>query len=356
MIPPDEGSLYLYGNKMNFSSARHALQMGIAMIHQELLVFPELDLAENIYIGREPLTRWGRIDRRAMNYEAEMLLRQFDLDIPVNTKMKYLSIGEMQMVEIIKAVSNNAVILILDEPTSAISQKEAELLFRTLDTLRNQGKGIIYISHKMDEIFRLADTITVLRDGKHIATRPKDNIGMEELIRLMVGRPLSTLFNKRQNVPGELLLEVKDLATARVKNASFTLRRGEILGIAGLMGAGRTEIAHALAGMETITRGQIRFREKPVQINSPRAALALGIGLVTEDRKKYGLVLDASVKHNITLSSLKKHSRGFLLHHGQENDVADREISRFRIKSSSRNQSIRKLSGGKQQNMVIFYV
>src|SRR5690606_7115978 len=294
---------------MNFSSARHALQMGIAMIHQELLVFPELDLAENIYIGREPLTRWGRIDRRAMNYEAEMLLRQFDLDIPVNTKMKYLSIGEMQMVEIIKAVSNNAVILILDEPTSAISQKEAELLFRTLDTLRNQGKGIIYISHKMDEIFRLADTITVLRDGKHIATRPKDNIGMEELIRLMVGRPLSTLFNKRQNVPGELLLEVKDLATARVKNASFTLRRGEILGIAGLMGAGRTEIAHALAGMETITRGQIRFREKPVQINSPRAALALGIGLVTEDRKKYGLVLDASVKHNITLSSLKKHSR-----------------------------------------------
>src|SRR5690606_6067443 len=145
----------------------------------------------------------------------------------------------------------------------------------------------------------------------------------------------------------------KDLATARVKNASFTLRRGEILGIAGLMGAGRTEIAHALAGMETITRGQIRFREKPVQINSPRAALALGIGLVTEDRKKYGLVLDASVKHNITLSSLKKHSRGFLLHHGQENDVADREISRFRIKTSSRNQAIRKLSGGNQQKVVI---
>lgn len=353
IFPPDEGDVFIKGTKVTFNSARDALRHGISMIHQELLVFPELTVAENIFMRREPATSWGRIDRKAMNRQAKALMQQLEMDIPVTAKMKNLSIGEMQMVEIVKAVSNEASILIMDEPTSAISNKETEVLFRIIHTLKQQGKAIIYISHKMDEIFRLADTITVLRDGKYIATRNREHLQMEELINLIVGRKLSSLFNKQPQRPGEVLLEVKGLCSAEIHHVSFSLRQGEILGIAGLMGAGRTAIAHAIAGMEKVTAGEILLRGKLVRINSPRNAIAKGIGLVTEDRKQLGLVLSSSVKQNITLPSLKKHSRGLLLDSRRENRVADREIARFRIKTSSRNQEVGRLSGGNQQKVVL---
>lgn len=353
MFPPDEGEVYIKGKKISFTSARDALRHGISMIHQELLVFPELTVAENIFMGREPAAGLGWIDRKRLNREAKVLMKQLEMEIPITAKMKNLSIGEMQMVEIVKAVSNQASILIMDEPTSAISEKETEVLFRTLRALKQQGKAIIYISHKMDEIFRLADTITVLRDGKYIATRSREDMQMDELITMIVGRELSSLYNKQPQQPGEVLLEVKGLCSAGVDNVSFSLRRGEILGIAGLMGAGRTAIAHAIAGMEKVTAGEISLRGKRIHISSPRAAIARGIGLVTEDRKQLGLVLSSSVKQNITLPSLKKHSRGFLLDHPKENTVADREIAKFRIKTSSRNQVVGRLSGGNQQKVVI---
>lgn len=353
MLPPDEGEVYFQGKKIHLTSARDALRLGISMIHQELLVFPELSVAENIFMGREPVTKWGRIDRKRLNKEAQSLMEQLEMDIPVTAKMKTLSIGEMQMVEIVKAVSNQAAILIMDEPTSAISQREAEALFRTIGTLKQQGKAIIYISHKMDEIFRLADTITVMRDGKYIATRSKDDIEKDELINMIVGRELSTLFNKTTKHSEEVLLQVKDLCSAGVHQVSFQLRQGEVLGIAGLMGAGRTAIAHALAGLEKVTAGEIILRGQSIRPNSPRDAIAKGIGLVTEDRKNFGLVLSSSVKQNITLPSLKKHSRGFLLDHSKENAVTDKEMARFRIKASSRNQEVGRLSGGNQQKVVI---
>jgi inositol transport system ATP-binding protein len=353
MFQPDEGELFVNGEKTLFTSARDAMRHGISMIHQELLIFPELTVAENIFMGREPVTAWGRIDRRAMNEEATVLMRQLEMGIPVTAKMKDLSIGQMQMVEIVKAVSNQASILIMDEPTSAISNKETQVLFRIIHTLKEQGKAIIYISHKMDEIFTLADTITVLRDGRYIATRKREELHMDELINLIVGRELKSLFNKQATQLGEVLLEVKGMCSGRVTDISFSLCRGEILGIAGLMGAGRTEIAHAIAGMEKVTAGEIFLKGKRIRINSPRDAIAHGIGLVTEDRKQLGLVLSSSVKQNITLPSLKKHSRGFLLDVRRENRAADGEISRFRIKTASRNQQVGSLSGGNQQKVVL---
>ena len=353
MFPPDSGEILIKGQPVHFSSARDALRHGIAMIHQELLVFPDLTVAENIFMGREPVKRLGWVDRKKINREAEALLRQLDLDIPVTAKMRSLSIGEMQMVEIAKALSNNASILIMDEPTSAISQREADSLFKTMFALKEQGKAIIYISHKMDEIYRLADTITVLRDGKYIATRSSKDLPMEELIKLIVGRELTTFFNKQPARRGEVILEMRHISSPVLKDISLKLHQGEILGIAGLMGAGRTNIANVLAGLEKPSSGEILLKGKTVHIPDPKAAIRHGIGLVTEDRKQYGLVLEASVRDNITLASLKKHSRGVFLDPKKENDVADDEISRFRIKTASRQQAVGRLSGGNQQKVVI---
>ena len=353
MFPPDSGEILIQGRPVHFSSAREALNHGIAMIHQELLVFPDLTVAENIFMGREPVKGFGWIDRRTMNQQTKELLTRLELDIPVTAKMKDLSIGQMQMVEIAKALSNNAAVLIMDEPTAAISQREAEILFKTMFALKEQGKAIIYISHKMDEIYRLADTITVLRDGKYMGTKASKDLPLEELINLIVGRELQSFFNKQVSHPGELVLEMRNICSPALADISFQLRKGEILGIAGLMGAGRTNIAHVLAGLEKPTSGEILLHGKPAQIDNPKAAIRHGIGLVTEDRKQYGLVLEASVRNNITLPSLKKHGRGFFLDPQKENEIADREISRFRIKTASRQQAVGRLSGGNQQKVVI---
>jgi inositol transport system ATP-binding protein len=353
MFPPDSGEILIKGQPVHFSSAREALRHGIAMIHQELLVFPDLTVAENVFMGREPVKGFGWIDRNTMNREAKALLAQLELDIPVTAKMKELSIGQMQMVEIAKALSNQATVLIMDEPTSAISQREAEILFKTMFALKEQGKAIIYISHKMDEIYRLADTITVLRDGKYMGTKASKDLPLEELINLIVGRELQSFFNKQVSHLGELVLEMKNIYSPALTDISLQLRKGEILGIAGLMGAGRTNIAHVLAGLEKPSSGEILLNGKAVQIDDPKAAIRHGIGLVTEDRKQYGLVLEASVRNNITLSSLKKHGSGIFLDPQQENEIADREISRFRIKTASRQQAVGRLSGGNQQKVVI---
>ncbi|QEC53540.1 monosaccharide ABC transporter ATP-binding protein (CUT2 family) [Anseongella ginsenosidimutans] len=353
MFPPDEGSLYIRGKEVRFAGARDAIRHGLSMIHQELLVFPELTVAENILMRREPLARGGWISRSRLYGQAAELMKQLEITIPVHEKMKNLSIGAMQMVEIVKAVSNQASVFIMDEPTSAISQRETAILFRIIDALKQQGKAIIYISHKMDEIFRVADAVTVLRDGKYIATREKDALDMQELITLIVGRELGNLYRKEETHPGDVLLEVKGLHAAGARGVSFAVRKGEVMGIAGLMGSGRTSIAHAIAGMEKITSGELLLNGLPARIDSPGAAKKQGIGLVTEDRKQWGLIPEASVKHNMVLSSLKKHSRSMLLDPARENAVADREIERFRIRASSRNQAVKSLSGGNQQKVVL---
>jgi inositol transport system ATP-binding protein len=354
MLQPDSGNITFKDQPVVFSSVHDALKKGFAMIHQELLPFPELTVAENIFMGREPVTRIpGWVNRKQLYKDAQALMNKLGVTIKVNRRMKDLSVAEMQMVEIAKAISNQASVIIMDEPTSAISGREVELLFTIIRDLVKQGIAIIYISHKMDEILTIADTITVMRDGKYITTQPTAQLNNERLINLIVGRALSTVFEKRNHQPGATMLSVKNLSGEKFSDINFEVRQGEIIGIAGLMGAGRTEIVEAIFGIRKPAEGTVTVKDKRVNIRSPRDAIRHGLGLISEDRKQTGLVLSASVKQNVTLSALKKCSNGFLLNLEKENKIADAEIKQFNIKTPSRNQSVNFLSGGNQQKVVL---
>lgn len=324
------------------------------MIHQELLPFPELTIAENIFMGNEPTTKFpGWINKGEMNKNAALLMDKLGAKLKVTQVMKEISIAEMQLVEIAKAISNQSDIIIMDEPTSALSGREIEILFGIIEELKQQGIAIIYISHKIEEIFKISDTITILRDGKHIATRDKSELDPQQLISLIVGREINSVFDKKEIHPGAIILSVAGLTGEKFKEINFDVRRGEILGMAGLMGSGRTEIVNSIYGLEKITRGEIFINGNKVKIRSPKDAIQQGIGLVSEDRKHFGLVLTASVKHNITLSSLSKCSNGPLLDVKKENAIVERQIKKLGIKTSSPNQIVNFLSGGNQQKIVI---
>lgn len=354
MCSPDAGDLYFKGKKIVFNNVHEAIKNGFSMIHQELFPFLYLTIAQNIFMGNEPASGFmGWINQKKMNRDAALLLNRLGLNIPVTRQMKECSIAEMQMVEIAKAISNNAEIIIMDEPTSAITGREVEILFRIIDELRKDGIAIIYISHKMEEILRISDTITVLRDGKFIITTDRSAITNDQLINLIVGRQLKTVFDKRNITPGEQALSVSSLTGKGFNNISFDLRKGEILGFAGLMGSGRTEIVNAIFGLQKIFSGEIFVKGKRVRIKSPKDAIQLGIGLVTEDRKSFGLVLSSSVRHNITLAGLKHCSNGVFLNRSKEEDIVKHQIKTFEIKTRSGKQLVNLLSGGNQQKVVI---
>ena len=353
---PDEGEILLDGKSVRIKNPHEAIRLGISMIHQELLPFPDLTVAENICMGQEP-TRWMPywLDKPAMNRRAEEMLGRLGVAFPTTRKMRHLSVAEIQTVEIAKALVHNARVIIMDEPTSAISQREVDALFDMIRDLRRQGVAIIYISHKMDEIFRVADTITVLRDGRYVATHDAADLDRDRLIALMVGRDLlATEFPLSAPVPGEVALEVRQLTQpGKVRQVSFHVRRGEILGIAGLMGAGRTELVSAIFGLAPAASGEIRVHGRPVWIASPRDALDQGIALVAEDRKTFGLVPGMSVKQNLTLADLGQCCRGPWIDHRRENQVADEQIRAMAIRARDRNQRVNSLSGGTQQKIVV---
>jgi len=322
----------------------------VAMIHQELMPFRDLTVAENIFMGQEPTRRFGWLDKPAMRSEAQHLLDHLGMTLSPTRPMCELSVAQMQTVEIAKALARRAELLIMDEPTSAISEHEVEALFKIIRDLKQRGVAIIYISHKMDEIFRIADTVTVLRDGRYVATHPIGELDEAKLITLMVGRELSHGGPRSVEAAGEVALEVRHLTKpGKFCDINFALRRGEILGVAGLMGAGRTDLAHAIFGLAPAANGEILINGQPARIHCPADALAQGIALVSEDRKEFGLVPQMSLKHNITLASL----RGWLIDHRAENRVADEQIRALSIKSHDRNQSVNTLSGGNQQKVVI---
>ncbi len=355
LISDYEGDIVLRGRKIDHRGVRQSLDLGIAMIHQELSYVPHMTIAENIFLGKEPSTCvWGWTNQKACIRETKALLRTLGVDLDPNALMQDLSVAEQQMVEIAKALSYDAEIIIMDEPTSALSEREVERLFAIIRDLKNRGCATFYISHKLDEIFQIADEVTVLRDGRRIGTCPIDQVGTDELIDMMVGRELKDVFPQSAALPGAEMLAVKGLGRGAVfQDISFTVRAGEILGLAGLMGAGRTEIIRCLFGLDPHDRGQVSVRGREVTIKCPRHAIAQGLGLVSEDRQVTGLIPCLSLRKNLTLSHLHRCARGPFVSRSRENRLADEMIGELSIKTTSREQLVRCLSGGNQQKVVL---
>ncbi len=353
----DEGSILINGQPVDIKTPKDALDCGISMIHQELNPILDMTVAENLFLGKEPCYKGtiAIINKKAENELASSLFKQIGININPQTKISSLTIAQIQMVEIVKAVSSNSRIIIMDEPTSAISVHDTAKLFEIIKGLKAKGVAIIFISHKMDEIFTIADTITVFRDGKYIATKPALEFNSSTLITLMVGRELDELFPKKECAIGQASLEVKNLnRKGKFRDINFTAHEGEILGFAGLVGAGRSEIMESIFGIASYDSGTIKVNDAEVLITSPADALKLGIAFITEDRKQKGLNLKGSVKTNMTLSSLKDYCvLQQLIKPQKENSTVDNEIERIGIKTSGRNQLVSTLSGGNQQKVVL---
>ena len=352
----DSGEIRLSGETVSFASPRDAMDKGVAMIHQELAYVGELPIYENIFLGREYRKRGGfLLDFPRMKREASQLLKKVRLDLPVTTPMGSLTVAQAQMVEIAKAISFGAEVIIMDEPTSAISDEEVEVLFSLIHELVDEGKSVIYITHKMDEVFRIADEITVLRDGQWEGCFAAKDITQEQLIRLMVNRELSDMFPPKNNRIGEEILRVEGLNSGRaVRDVSFQLRRGEILGFSGLLGSGRTETVECLFGIRKKNTGSISIKGRELTINSPRDAIANGMGMVTEDRKKSGVILPMSIQDNVLLVQLKRLCRfGFLRNQKNERKTAAAETRQLNVKMSDLGQLAQELSGGNQQKLIL---
>src|SRR5512134_2066135 len=307
---PDKGEILLKGETVHFSDARESRQAGIAAIYQELSLFPDLDVAENIFAGRQPLTAGRRVDWRKLYAEAGRLLESLGVKLDLKQKARTLSIAQQQMVEIARAFSINARILIMDEPTSSLTLHEVDDLFRLVRRLRDQGTAVIFISHRLEELFALADRVTVLRDGSYVDTRSIKDVTRDDLIRMMVGRTITNLFPKQEVKAGEVVLKVENLTRAgSFYDVSFELRRGEILGLAGLVGAGRTNVARAIFGVEPAPSGRIQVEGREVTITSPQQAIELGLAYVPEDRQLHGLIPAMHITSNISLPTLHQFAR-----------------------------------------------
>ena len=350
----DDGAISYRGEAVRFTSTTEAQAAGIAIIHQELNLVPHLSVAENIFLAREP-KRGPFIDYRKLNTNARSYLQRIGLAVEPTTLVSALSIAQQQMVEIAKALSLNARVLIMDEPTSSLTESETVQLFRIIKELRADGVAILYISHRLDEMAEIVDRVTVLRDGRHIATSDFASTSINEIVARMVGRSLDDVFPARQSVPtDEVLLRVNALSRAGVFGpVSFELRKGEILGFAGLMGAGRTEVARAIFGAERLDSGSIMLGDTPVTIRSPREAIRQGIAYLSEDRKKDGLALSMPVAVNITLANVRAISSHGFLRFSEETAVAQRYVRELNIRTPTVGQTVRNLSGGNQQKIVI---
>jgi rhamnose transport system ATP-binding protein len=317
-------------------------------------LFPDLDIAENIFVGRQPVQAGSRVNWRKMYREAGALLDTLGVHLNPKTKARNLSVAQQQMVEIARALSVEAKILIMDEPTSSLTLSEVDDLFRIVRQLREAGTAIIFISHRLEELFQLADRVTVLRDGAYVDTQPMADMTTDKLVQMMVGRTLSTMFPKQDVAAGEIILQVENLSReGAFENISFELRKGEILGMAGLVGAGRTDVARALFGVEPATGGTIKIDGQAVNIVSPQQAMKLGLAYVPEDRQHHGLILPMTIDENITLPMLSEFASGGWLNKGREKDAALEAATRLEVRAAGIWQKARELSGGNQQKVVL---
>lgn len=356
----DAGEIYLDGQKIEVANPDEAMKYGIAMVHQELQPVPARSVAENMYLGRFPTKNIGplkMIDHKTMYAETEKWLKEVKMDFDPKALLGSLSIGQMQSVEIAKAVSQQAKVVIFDEPTSSLSDNEVEALFRIMNDLRDKGVAMVYISHKMDEIKRIADDITIMRDGTYVGTWPAADMTTEQIIAKMVGRELTNVYPMRENKPGEVIMEVKNLCSIHEKsfqNISFTLRKGEILGFGGLVGAQRTELVEGIFGIRGVASGEVYMHGKQVKIKHPIDAMNSGIGLITEDRRGNGIFGCLSIKDNVGVSVYNKYLQaGFVLDHKKIDAVVDDNIKKLSIKTPNMKEHIANLSGGNQQKVIV---
>lgn len=351
---PDSGQLVLFGQPVSFGGPERALAAGVGMVHQELAFCENMSVAENLCLGRLPASG-GFLDRRAMRRKAEEMLATIGARIDVRRRVGDLTTGQQQMLQIASAVGTGARIIVFDEPTSSLSQHEAEKLYDLIGQLRARGVTSIYVSHRMEEIFRLCDTITVLRDGTHVATTPAPGMTQAALVQMMIGRPLDEYFPSHIHAQiGDELLRVDSLSSpGKFQDVSFTLRAGEVLGFAGLVGAGRSEVAQALFGLDPAASGRVLVRGKPININGPRDAMREGVGLVPEDRKRQGLVLSMTALGNTTLPILGRLSRWLFIRRRSERSLVGSYFERLRVRAPTVDVVTAGLSGGNQQKLVL---
>lgn len=350
----DAGQIMIDGKEVTIQSVKDAQAHGINIVHQEIVLVPHISVAENIFLGREPVTKAGLKDKRKMFREAGELVKQLGLDIDVKRDVYHLTIAQQQLVEIVKAVSFNSKIIVMDEPTSSLAEREVEYLFEVINKLKQQEVSIIYISHKLNELFTIADRITVLRDGKYVDTKETKSTTIDELIKMMVGRNLTEYYSRGEHSIGGVAFEVKELAQKGVfDNISFHIKKGEIVGFAGLVGAGRSEIMQAIFGVSSIDSGEIFIDGKKVKFKNVQDAIVHGIALIPEDRKKQGLVLKNTVGYNITLTVQDQYKKFVHINRKKRDGIIDRYIKAFSIKTPSPEQLVNNLSGGNQQKIVL---
>ena len=349
----DAGSILIEGSAIEITGPLHARQLGISIIYQELNVLNNMDIAENIFVGREKRKK-GFVDKKLQHEEARVLLDRVGLNVDTHTRTGKLSTAQKQMVEVAKALSTNARMIIMDEPTSSLTDKETEMLFGIIQKLRSDGVAIVFISHRMNEIFRIADRIAVMRDGRMIQVVRADEATEESIIAAMVGRDVDNLFAKLPSDVGEAALEVRGLSTKDfLKDISFHVNAGEIVGFAGLVGAGRSEVMRAVFGIDPRESGEILIKGRPVEIRSTVDALRAGMGFVPEDRKEQGLILKMSVQHNTSIAALPSVANGWFLDKKRERELTAEYVDKLKVKTPSQEQRVMNLSGGNQQKVVI---
>ena len=351
---PDAGRLVLDGEDAIFDNAKQSQAAGIAIIFQEPTLFPDLSVAENIFVGVQPLKRFRRIDARRMRREAASVFQQLGVRIDPDRLARGLSIADQQLVEIAKALTANARVIVMDEPTAALTTTEVEQLFRIVETLRARGNAVLFVSHRLEEIFALCQRVTVMRDGRHVLTQPIEELTVQSVIRAMVGRDMSALFPKVPSEAGEVVLNVERLTREGVfTDVSFEVRSGEIVALAGLVGAGRTEVARAIFGIDRWDAGTVEIDGRRLPPGSPTAAMGAGIGLVPEDRRQQGLVMDFSIERNVALASLGTVRRAGIIPRGAERRFARDWALRLQLKYSRLTNPVWTLSGGNQQKVVL---
>ncbi|MEK4248514.1 sugar ABC transporter ATP-binding protein [Paenibacillus sp. FSL W7-1287] len=350
----DQGTIIIDGKETYFDNPREAEKFGIAFIHQELNIWRDMSVLDNLFIGKELSTGIGLLDMKEMSKKASEQFKKLSVTIPLHQEAGLCSVGEKQMIEIAKALMTNAKVIVMDEPTAALTEREIQKLFEVIASLKKDGVSIVYISHRMEEIFTICDRITVMRDGKTVDTKPISETNFDDVVRKMVGRELTDRFPSHEAKPGDIVLEVKQASKkGQFTDVNFKVRAGEIVGFSGLMGSGRTEIMRTLFGLDSLDQGEIWVKGKKTVIHNPNDAMKAGIGFVTEDRKDEGLVLDFSVKDNMVLTNLYSFAPKGLINNKKEQEFVELLIKRLHIKTQSSSTIVRNLSGGNQQKVVI---